>query len=149
MNFVKSFSFIPIGVFLPILIFSIYITVSSIGLIPSYLVFLFIMYVVICIILLCTKQKIELNRNIIYSIYLLNIQLFNRILIPDDITLVKFKRIGWNQKSLFIKINVGNNIRVNNYKPESIYDEIEKFVRNNDIKAQFSKDYKYLNSRTK
>ena len=142
MDFVKKTPLLEIYIIL--IFFSLSITINSIGLIPKYLVILFFIFFTFCFLAFFIKEKITINQNLRYSISLFNFRILDKVIVPKDITLVEFKRVGWNQKCIIIKSTTGKVLKVINFKPDSIYDEVEKFVVNNKIKAEFAKDYRYI-----
>ncbi|WP_085994285.1 hypothetical protein [Oceanobacillus senegalensis] len=60
---------------------------------------------------------------------------------------MKFKRVGWGKKSVTVKSNKGFNLRISNFYPERIYNDLIDFASKYGIPISKKKDYLLLEKR--
>jgi len=81
---------------------------------------------------------------VIYKIFLLNFQIYQKQAKHSTIKKVIFKRVGWKTKLALIKIDKGIPIRISLFTPVSIFNELIAFCEKNNIEYEKTKDYKIL-----
>lgn len=109
--------------------------------------FLYYQIVVIIFILLCLFIKFEfkiIESSISFKIFLFGIRIYRKKLQPEEINGIKFKRVGWNKKCVIVQADKGFNLRIINFYPENIYDEIFDYANQHDIAVVKTKDYLIL-----
>ncbi len=71
------------------------------------------------------------NTSILYNVMFLRFVIFSRKLVCSDIRKIIFKPIGRSQKGAFIYTNKVLPIRLVNFKPECMYEELQLFAKRN------------------
>ena len=96
-----------------------------------------------CLFFITYSLKIE-EDHLTYTISLLNISIYQKNSIPSNIKRVIFKRVGWKTKLAVIKLEQGVSIRVSLFTPNTIYEDLALFCKENNIHVQKTKDYLIL-----
>ncbi|MFS0673509.1 hypothetical protein [Ornithinibacillus sp. 179-J 7C1 HS] len=102
---------------------------------------------IIVFILLCLfiQFKIKIiESSITFEIFLFRMRVYRKKLQPEQIIGIKFKRIGWNKKCVIVQSAEGFNLRIMNFHPETIYDEIFAYADKYGIAVVKTKDYLIL-----
>ncbi|RDW20074.1 hypothetical protein CWR48_04945 [Oceanobacillus arenosus] len=81
---------------------------------------------------------------ITYQITLLNISIYKKVLSANQITQMKFTRVGWSTKGTIIKTANGLNIRVHGFSPNAVYEQLVDFANKNNINTTKTKNYQIL-----
>ncbi len=79
------------------------------------------------------------NLSFVTSIFGLNI--LKREANKENIKLIDFKRIGWHQKTVFIRLTKGFSWRIFRFQPDNFDEFVEKFATDNSIKIKKHKNY--------
>ncbi|WP_251399842.1 hypothetical protein [Ureibacillus chungkukjangi] len=88
------------------------------------------------------KYKFYIEENTLtFEINFFTIQLYKRIIFPEEIKHVKFIRTGWAQKSAIIKLKKGFPLRIINFDPKNVCIELDKFTDRHSISISKTKDY--------
>lgn len=88
------------------------------------------------------KYKFYIEENTLtFEINFFTIQLYKRIIFPEDIKHVKFIRTGWAQKSAIIKLKKGLPLRIINFEPKNVCLELDEFTDRHSIRISKTKDY--------
>ncbi len=113
--------------------------------IPEWLIYLQ-MVLVICIIgSLFIKYIFEIKEGYLtYQIIFFGWPLYKKVIDPNQINGIKFKRVGWASKCAVIQVRKGINIRIFHFAPENVYIDLLDFAYKNDISIAKSKDYLLL-----
>ena len=82
----------------------------------------------------------------IVSLFGLNIS--KRKASKENIKLIEFKRIGWHQKSVFVRLNKGFAWKVFRFQPDNFDEYLEGFATTNSIKIKRHKNYWALSAYT-
>ncbi|WP_017187361.1 hypothetical protein [Alkalibacillus haloalkaliphilus] len=85
------------------------------------------------------KLKLD-NESITYEIYYFNFRVHQKVAHVDDIQEIRFKRVGWKQKSSKIILRGRLNIRVVSFKPKEVYQALDEY----DVPKYKSEDYLVL-----
>jgi hypothetical protein len=114
---------------LVITVFSMITNKLSIGIFYfQILLFVFILVAVF----ITYKFRID-EGSITYQILLFTLPIYKKVVYPDQIIQVRFKRVGWGTKGAIIQIEKGLNIRIILFVPETIFEELETFAIENSI----------------
>jgi len=81
---------------------------------------------------------------LIYQILLFAMPIYKKVLYPNQIIQLKFKRIGWTSKGAIIRVKGGFNIRIVNFSPNNIFIKLIDFANENGISISKTKDYLIL-----
>jgi len=79
-----------------------------------------------------------------YQILFLTIPIYKRVVYPNQIIQMKFKRVGWATKGVVIQVNKGFNIRVVNFVPNNVYINLINFANKYGIPISKTRDYLIL-----
>ena len=79
-----------------------------------------------------------------YQIFFLTMPIYKKVIYPNQIIQMKFKRIGWNTKGVIIQVKKGFNIRVVNFSPNNVFIDLIDFANKNGISISKTKDYLIL-----
>jgi hypothetical protein len=94
---------------------------------------------------LLTEYKVEINEGYLtYQIQLFNLTVYKKVVHHQNIKSMKFKRIGWAQKCVMIKSEKGFPIKIANFNPNNIYQDLIDFATVYDIPISKTKDYLIL-----
>ena len=104
-----------------------------------YLAFFTIFFIIAFI-----KCTIVITDTITYTILLFKITIYKKEITSSHIKSIIFKRTGWISKLAVIKLYKGLSIRVPQFKPENVYDDLVKFCEDNTIHYEKTKDYKII-----
>lgn len=95
--------------------------------------------------ILCLHYKFQIDqKSLRYQIFLLSIPLYKKEVVPEQLTEVKFIRVGWMKKGAIVRTKKGFNIRVILFNPDSVYEDLEHFANENNVSVNKTKDYKIL-----
>ncbi|MUK87987.1 hypothetical protein GMD78_06190 [Ornithinibacillus sp. L9] len=105
-------------------------------------------YVILSILILLLafiRYTLTINDDqIVYKIFCFSIPVHYKIVIPNEIERMIFKRYGWATKGVSIKLHKGLSIRVAKFTPKGIFDQLEKFSREKGVAIEKTKDYLIL-----
>lgn len=79
-----------------------------------------------------------------YQICIFSLPIHNREVNHEQITALKFKRVGWSQKCVVVKNRKGLNFRVINFNPNTVLKDLINFASDYDIPIFKTKDYTIL-----
>lgn len=98
----------------------------------------------ILVILIQFKLRIE-EKYFSYQIVLLTFPIYEKVVYPNQIIQMNFKRYGWMTKGVLIRTLKGFNIRIVGFEPKDhVIEELLQFAIENDISISKSKDYLLL-----
>ena len=80
----------------------------------------------------------------IYQIFFFTVPIYKKVLFPNQIIHIKFKRLGWTKKGAIIQVKKGFNIRIVNFVPKNVLTDLIDFANKNDISITKTKDYLIL-----
>ncbi len=81
---------------------------------------------------------------LIYQLFFLTIPIYKKVIYPNQIIQMKFKRVGWVTKGVIIQVKRGFNIRVVNFVPGDVFGELINFANQYNIAISKTKDYLIL-----
>ena len=81
---------------------------------------------------------------LIYEILIFNKSIVKQRISPEDISQLKFTRVGWAKKAAKINVNKGINVRLSVLEPPKAYDHLIEFAKKHDITIVKTKDYLIL-----
>ncbi|MEK4484116.1 hypothetical protein MHH81_00755 [Psychrobacillus sp. FSL H8-0484] len=84
-----------------------------------------------------------------YKILLFNILIYQRVVLPEHIKEIKFKRFGWNTKGAVIQTTKGFNMRILLYSPDGMMEDLNKYADENNLFISKTKDYQLLERRSR
>ena len=84
------------------------------------------------------------DEHLVYEILIFNKSIVKQRISPEDISQLKFTRVGWAQKAAKININKGINVRLAVLEPPKAYDHLIEFAKKHDITIVKTKDYLIL-----
>jgi len=91
------------------------------------------------------EYKVDINEGYLtYQIELFHVTLYKKVVHYQQIKRLKFKRIGWAQKCVMIKNEKGFPIKLANFNPNNIYQDLIDFAAVYDIPITKTKDYLIL-----
>ena len=73
-----------------------------------------------------------------------SIPIFKKVLFPNQINQIKFKRIGWATKCAIIQVKKGFNVRIVNFTPSNVFVDLIDFANEKGISISKTKDYLIL-----
>ena len=130
-----------------ILVFLLLITATSISIKDYSNGLLYFQFGLIVFILLSLfiqfKFKID-DGYLVYQILIISLPIYKKEVSPNQITLIKFKRLGWNTRGAIIQVKKGFNIRVVHFSPNNIFIDLIDFANENSILISKTKDYQIL-----
>lgn len=95
--------------------------------------------------ILCLHYKFQIDKKSLrYQIFLLSIPIYKKEIVPEQITEIKFIRVGWAKKSAIVRMKKGFNIRVILFNPNSVCEDLEHFANENNVSVNKTRDYKIL-----
>lgn len=76
------------------------------------------------------------------------IPIYTKVLFPNQINQIKFKRVGWATKCAIIQVNKGFNVRIVNFKPGKVFVDLIDFANEKGISISKTKDYLIMENKT-
>ena len=97
------------------------------------------------LVVLCLHYKFQIDeKSLSYQIFLLSIPIYKKVVVSEEITEIKFIRVGWAKKGAIVRIKKGFNIRVILFNPDSVCEDLEHFAIENNVSVNKTRDYKIL-----
>ncbi|MCG3418344.1 hypothetical protein [Oceanobacillus jordanicus] len=91
------------------------------------------------------RYSCDINEeSITYHIMWMGLLLYKKRVPPNQISHIKFKRYGWVTKGAVVYTHKGFNIRLIDFKPIKLYEELDVLFDKHDIPSIKSKDYQLL-----
>lgn len=100
-----------------------------------------------CLFFIKYSFKME-EDHLTYTVTLLNISIYQKKTVQSNIKKMIFKRVGWKTKLAVIKLEKGLSIRVSLFTPNTIYEDLLGFCKENGIQVEKTKDYLILEKST-
>lgn len=82
--------------------------------------------------------------SLVFQIRLFQFTIYTREISYTDIVRMTFMRIGWGKKCVIIQTRRGLNLRIANFNPSSVYDDLARFADRYHILVYKTKDYLHL-----
>jgi hypothetical protein len=76
-----------------------------------------------------------------YQIVFFTKTIYQKTVYPNQINQIKFIRLGWKGKGAILQLKKGFNIRVVNFVPSNILNDLTQFANKNGILISQTKDY--------
>ena len=111
------------------------------------LVFEIHLIIMLLIAVLLASLTLELrivNENLLFQLTIFKFCIVKKQLLPSNIDVMKFKRTGWAQKLVLIKVKKGLNIRITAFHPKTVYKNLLDYGTDYDVPVYKTKDYKIL-----
>lgn len=89
------------------------------------------------------KFKI-LEDSLNYQALLFTFTIYKKQVHHNQIDSMKFKRVGWAKKSVTVKSNKGLNLRISNFYPKGVYNDLIAYAEKYSIPINKTKDYLIL-----
>ena len=127
--------------------FLLVITVASITMIKIYNGLLYFQILLALFILLSIFIQFRFvidDGYLTYQILFFAMPIYKKLLFPNQILHMKFKRIGWTTKGAVIQVKRGFNIRVVNFAPDNVFIDLIDFANENGTSISKTKDYLIL-----
>ncbi|MFC0189490.1 hypothetical protein ACFFJY_14395 [Fictibacillus aquaticus] len=91
------------------------------------------------------RFKLEIAvQGLTYEILFITLPIHKKIVYPNEIIKLVFKRYGWTTKGARIQLKKGFNIRIVNFVPENIFSDLNDFANQHMIPISIAKDYQIL-----
>lgn len=91
------------------------------------------------------RYRLEINEEVItWQSRIFSIPLYKRVIVPERIKKIKYKRVGWATKSAVIQVRRGINIPILKFNPSSVYMDLIDFAQKHSIEVTKTKDYLIL-----
>lgn len=84
------------------------------------------------------------SNHVSYKVLLFYWPLYKRVVSPDEMNQIKFKRVGWNTKGAIIKTKKGLPIRITHFTPEDVYTDLTNFAAEHNLSVYKTNDYLIL-----
>ncbi|WP_257351659.1 hypothetical protein [Pseudalkalibacillus decolorationis] len=107
-------------------------------------IFLFVAVPVLLVQLIINFELMIESDYITYQIKLLRIPIYKRVLYPNQIVSIKFKRVSWMTKCVVVNVKIGLNIRMVDFTPDTVFDDLYRFAAEKDLLITKTRDYKIL-----
>ena len=108
----------------------------------KWLLFYALIFLIIILGLLLIKYKFEINDDCLtYQILFFGLPFYKKRIPPNEITQIRFKRVGWSSKGAIIRVHKGFNIRIVYFVPDNVFKDLLDFASRMDIPYFKTKDY--------
>ncbi|NME06284.1 hypothetical protein [Psychrobacillus sp. BL-248-WT-3] len=94
--------------------------------------------------LISTQLKYQFvinDHHLSFIVSLFGLDISQRKVNKENIKLIEFKRIGWHQKSVFVRLKKGFTWKVFRFQPDNFDEYLESFATTNSIKIKRHKNY--------
>ncbi|MFY3790882.1 hypothetical protein ACOQFO_04100 [Ureibacillus sp. MALMAid1270] len=109
------------------------------------LFFVEICLMIYILLLFFMKFTIKIDNELLtYQVFLFSWRVYIKVLTPDQISYIQFRRVGWASKGAVVHVKKGLNVRVYNFKAENILKDLIHFANEHQISFSKSKDYLIL-----
>jgi hypothetical protein len=113
--------------------------------IPNWLLNIQILLVVVILLSIFIQFNFKIDEShLTYQIMFFSMSIYKKVLNPDQIIRIKFKRIGWSTKGASIQVKKGFNIRILHFNPKNVFLDLIDFANVNGISISKTKDYLIL-----
>jgi len=68
-----------------------------------------------------------------YQVLFFSLVIYQKVLDPQQILQLTFKRVGWSTQCTYIQVKKGMNIRIIHFYPDNVLKELALFAVQNDI----------------
>jgi len=104
---------------------------------------IFLMIYILLLFFMKFTIKID-NEMLSYQVFLFSWRVYIKVLTPDQVSYIQFRRVGWASKGAVVQVKKGLNVRVYNFKAENILKDLIHFANEHQISISKSKDYLIL-----
>lgn len=102
---------------------------------------------VIILLAIFVRYALRIEKDeLIFQTRFLSILIYQKSIKKNDMVKMKFERFGWSKKGVIIKMKKGVNIRIVDFTPEMVFQELHHFASENQITFVETKDFKRLPS---
>jgi hypothetical protein len=113
--------------------------------IPNWLLYIHILLAVVILLSIFIQFKFKIDEShLTYQIMFLSMSIYKKVLNPEQINEIKFKRVGWSTKGASIRVKKGFNIRILHFYPNNVFLDLIHFANINGISISKTKDYLIL-----
>nr|WP_106782568.1 hypothetical protein [Lysinibacillus timonensis] len=107
-----------------------------------------IIYSILILIALFIQYKVKIEKHsITYEVAVFQFPIYRRVVFPQEIKRLKFKRVGWAKKGSVIQTIAGLNVRIVNFNTDYVLKELEDFANEHGISTEKTKDYLILETK--
>lgn len=106
---------------------------------------LFLLGFIVAVVFALIRFRFNIHaEHLVYEILIYNKSIVKQRISPEDISQLKFTRVGWAKKAAKINVNKGINVRLAVLEPPKAYDHLIEFAKKHDITIVKTKDYLIL-----
>ncbi|PPA69610.1 hypothetical protein [Jeotgalibacillus proteolyticus] len=107
-----------------------------------YLQFLLITFILMGLFI---RFKLKIAKGLLsFEILIFKMKIFKRDIYTNQIASLHFKRTGWSTKCVVVQTTKGLNLRIVNFYPETIFEDLIDFADEHNIAVIKTKDYLIL-----
>ncbi|OEH92346.1 hypothetical protein [Bacillus solimangrovi] len=130
-----------------VICFLLFLTVIQIAMNHSSVDLLVIQFILLIylIVVFFINFKFEINGNsLTYEMLFMTLPIYKKVVHADQITQIKFKRLDWANRGAIIQTKKGLNIRIINFLPKNVYEDLNEFSDKFQITLSKTKDFQIL-----
>ncbi|WP_164669857.1 hypothetical protein [Virgibacillus doumboii] len=125
-------------------IWFILLAVFSIQLVVEYSIYYIFLTIFILLLAFMSFALRIVDNKLIYKATIFGITFYKKTSESVQITELKLKRAGWAKKCAIVKVKDGLNLRIIDFHPNSVYDELQSFAEKHGIRMVRTKNYELL-----
>lgn len=130
-----------IGLFMFLLLFILLMTLNN----DTWMMCFLIPVSIIVLVTIFMNFKVKLLDGFLtFRVCIFSISIYNRTVSHEQISCMKFKRIGRASKCVIVKNHKGFNFRITNFSPDTLYSDLIDFANEYAIPIFKTKDYMML-----
>ena len=102
-------------------------------------------FLALILIALLINFKFTIEKGLLtFTILLYKFPVYKKEVSHSEVEHIQFKRVGWSKKCAIIKNNKSFNLRIVNFYPTKIYDDLIDFAEKNRIPMHKTEEYQIL-----
>lgn len=88
-----------------------------------------------------------LNHSLVFEIRLFGVKIYRKEMVLSSIKKIIFKRVAWGKRCAIVKNQTGFNVRIVDFYPKSVFNDLLNFAKHYDIPVVVTKEYTILTNK--
>lgn len=111
----------------------------------TWMLYILIPFAIVILVMIFVNFKLKIKDSLLtFQISAFSLSLYKKTVSSEQISNMKFKRVGWARKCVVVKKKKAFNFRITNFSPVSLYKDLIGFANKYDVPITKTKDYTIL-----
>lgn len=128
-----------------LLVLVLFLVLQSAGL--PWLLYTTIPIAIVMFITIFITYTVKIDEGIMFQVRVFGFTIYNKEVHYKQISSIQFINPGWNKKCAIVRKQKGFHFRILNFKPETIFSDIEDFAKQYKIPVMKTKEYQILENK--